>query len=106
ASHRPVTPGRSPQVTPSGSLEFFISSAQWVDAWKSPMEQHLLPLVSAIKAMGTPGAASVRSSALRPPRRSKTPLLAGIIVGLALIAAVAFRYTTKPGATPVDSTAP
>ena len=52
-----VLPVRIREVTPSGSLEFYISSAQWVDAWKSPMEQHLLPLVAAIKAMSSPGAA-------------------------------------------------
>lgn len=46
---KPVLPVRIREVTPSGSLEFFISSAQWVDACKSPMEQHLLPLVAAIK---------------------------------------------------------
>jgi TIR domain len=103
---KPVLPVRIREVAPSGSLEFYISSAQWVDAWKSPMEQHLLPLVSAIKAMGTPAAASVRSSALPPPRRSKTTVLAGIVVGLALFAAVAFWYTTSPGATRVDSTQP
>ena len=71
---KPVLPVRIREVKPSGSLEFFISSSQWVDAWKSPMEQHLLPLVAAIKAMGTPAAASVQSSTLPPPpRRSNAP---------------------------------
>ena len=34
-----VLPVRIREVTPSGSLEFYISSAQWVDAWKTPMER-------------------------------------------------------------------
>ena len=46
-----VLPVRIREVTPSGSLEFFVSSAQWVDAWRSPMEQHLSKLADAIVAM-------------------------------------------------------
>jgi hypothetical protein len=103
---KPVLPVRIREVTPSGSLEFYISSAQWVDAWKSPMEQYLLPLVGAIKAIGQPGAAPVRSSALPPPRRSHTPLLvgAGLVVVLAA-AAGAWWYAAPTPATPV-ATAP
>ena len=82
-----VLPVRIREVTPSGSLEFFISSAQWVDAWKSPMEQHLLPLVAAIKSMGQPGAAPVRSTTL-PPRHSRMPLFAGLAVAAVLVVGV------------------
>ena len=97
---KPVLPVRIREVTPSGSLEFFISSAQWVDAWKSPMEQHLLPLVGAIKALGQPGAAPVRSAALPPPRRSSMPLLVGTGLAAALAAAAgAWWYASKTPAT-------
>ena len=60
------------------------------------MEQHLLPLVSAIKALGQPGAAPVRSSALPVRRRSQMPLFAGI-GALLLVAGVfgAYWYGTK-----------
>src|SRR5215212_4741861 len=75
---KPVLPVRIREVTPSGSLEFFISSSQWIDAWKAPMEQHLPTLVAAIKSIGHPEAAPVRSSSLPPPRRSNVPLIAGI----------------------------
>jgi len=103
---KPVLPVRIREVKPSGSLEFFISSSQWVDAWKSPMEQHLLPLVAAIKAMGTPGAAAVQSSTLPAPRRSSTPLLAGVAIAV-LIAGAALWYFVKPGAPPAPvATAP
>lgn len=98
---KPVLPVRIREVTPSGSLEFFISSAQWVDAWKSPMEQHLLPLVSAIKAIGDPGAAPVRSAALPPPRRSNTPVVAAVGVAAVIVAALGawwFAKTTTPPA--------
>lgn len=96
---KPVLPVRIREVKPSGSLEFFISSSQWVDAWKSPMEQHLLPLVAAIKAMGTPGAAAVQSSTLPPPRRSNAPLIAGIAAAV-LLAGAAFWYFSRPVAPP------
>lgn len=104
---KPVLPVRIREVTPSGSLEFFISSAQWVDAWKSPMEQYLLPLVAAIKAMGQPGAAPVRSSVLPPPRRSHAPVLAGIAL-VAVLGAVAawLAVTKKPQPIPPTITAP
>lgn len=90
-----VLPVRIREVTPSGSLEFFISTAQWVDAWKSPMEQHLLPLVNAIKAIGNPGAAPVRSAALPPPKRSNAPVVAGIVIALLAAGAAAWWFTSR-----------
>lgn len=97
-----VLPVRIREVTPSGSLEFYISSAQWVDAWKTPMEQHLMPLVAAIKAMNSPDSAPVRSAPLyvapvSRPAGSHTPLLIGVAV-LALLAAAitgTLLYTSK-----------
>jgi hypothetical protein len=85
---KPVLPVRIREVTPSGALEFYISSAQWVDAWKSPMEQHLGPLVAAIKAMGTPGSAPVRSVAPQKPA-SGVGARHGLNIGLALVAVAA-----------------
>src|SRR5215467_7536156 len=98
---KPVLPVRIREVTPSGSLELFISSAQWVDAWKSPMEQHLLPLVAAIKQIGKPGAARVRSSTLpHSKKKSNVPVVAAAVGVLALVAAAgAWWITQKPGAT-------
>ena len=110
---KPVLPVRIREVTPSGSLEFFISSAQWVDAWKSPMEQHLLPLVGAIKAIGQPGAVPVRSAPLPPPRRSSMPLWVSMALATVLTAAAgAWWYassapaTTAPAATAPPAAAP
>ncbi|HEX2827663.1 MAG TPA: toll/interleukin-1 receptor domain-containing protein [Burkholderiales bacterium] len=93
---KPVLPVRIREVTPSGSLEFFISSAQWVDAFKSPMEQHLLPLVAAIKAIGNVDAAPVRSSALPPPKKkSNAPALAAAAVVIVAVAAGAWLFSKK-----------
>jgi hypothetical protein len=102
-----VLPVRIREVTPSGSLEFFISSAQWVDAWKSPMEQHLLPLVAAIKSMGQPDAAPVRSSALPPPRRSQMPTLMVLgVVALVGVAAAMWYAGRSSAPTPPVASAP
>jgi len=108
-----VLPVRIREVTPSGSLEFYISSAQWVDAWKSPMEQHLLPLVAAIKAMSSPGAAPVRSATLSTQQttpRSHSPLLVIIAAVAVLAAGIAgtLWYTGKTSteSVPVTAVAP
>ena len=97
-----VLPVRIREVTPSGSLEFYISSAQWVDAWKTPMEQHLMPLVAAIKAMNSPDSAPVRSAPLHVapvsrPASSHTPLLIGVAVIALLAAAITstLLYTSR-----------
>lgn len=101
-----VLPVRIREVTPSGSLEFYISSAQWVDAWKTPMEQHLMPLVAAIKAMNSPDAAPVRSAPLHAApapvpvpvqTTSHSPLLIGIAILAVLAAGIAgtLWYTGK-----------
>jgi hypothetical protein len=110
---KPVLPVRIREVTPSGSLEFFISTAQWVDAWKSPMEQHLLPLVNAIKAIGNPGAAPVRSSTLPPAKRSNAPVIAGVAIAALIAGAAAWWFSSKSTAptaqvasTPVTPAAP
>jgi hypothetical protein len=103
---KPVLPVRIREVKPSGSLEFFISSSQWVDAWKSPMEQHLLPLVAAIKAMGTPGAASVQSSKLPARPRSNAPLIAGIAIAVLLAGAAAWYFARPPGTPAPVASAP
>ncbi len=48
AKRKLVIPLRIHDVTPSPSLEFFISNAQWVDAWQVPVATIIGPLVAAI----------------------------------------------------------
>src|SRR5215831_17136848 len=75
---KPVLPVRIREVLPSGSLEFFISSAQWVDAWRSPMEKHLSQLVTAVKALtGGVAAAPVATAPLAAPPRNLDRRLLG-----------------------------
>lgn len=105
-----VLPVRIREVTPSGSLEFYISSAQWVDAWKTPMEQHLMPLVAAIKAMNSPDSAPVRSGPLHTtqvstPTKSHSPILVGVAVIAVLLAGIlGTLWNTGKSSSPPQST--
>lgn len=109
---KPVLPVRIREVTPSGALEFYISSAQWVDAWKSPMEQHLLPLVAAIKAMAAPGAPPVRSAPVdvRPVHRGSHALSLGLalvaVLAIGVAATLWFTRAPEPQAAPSASAPP
>ncbi len=49
-----VIPVRIHNVTPSRSLEFFISNAQWIDAWQGPLDAPLESLTAAIRTHLTP----------------------------------------------------
>jgi hypothetical protein len=57
---KPVFPLRVREVMPSRSLELFISSPHWIDAWKPPLEDHLERLArsittsAAVNPTGTP----------------------------------------------------
>jgi TIR domain/LCCL domain len=47
---KPIFPVRVREVTPSKSLELFISSAEWIDAWQPPIEQYLERLAESIRS--------------------------------------------------------
>jgi hypothetical protein len=47
----PVVPVRVEDVMPSESLEYFISTPHWLDAFTPPMEQHLERLADAVKRL-------------------------------------------------------
>jgi hypothetical protein len=94
---KPILPMRIREIAPSGALEFFISQAQWVDAWQPPMERHLAQLLVAIRALGgeatapgssaAPAAAMPVTAAPAPPRLSaRRRLAAAAFVLLALAA--------------------
>lgn len=91
---KPVLPVRIREVSPAGSLEFFISSAQWIDAFRTPMESHLLPLLQAIKGIAGDGTgAPVRSSAaplVRHGNQRRNMAVTGL--GLLVFAAAAWGF--------------
>lgn len=47
----PIIPFRVEDITPSKSLEFFISTPHWLDALSPPLEQHLGRLAETIKLL-------------------------------------------------------
>jgi TIR domain len=61
---KPVFPIRVREVMPSRSLELFISSAHWIDAWKPPMEKYL---------DGWRNRSRPRPRSIRPARRHRPP---------------------------------
>lgn len=80
---KPVLPVRIREVAPSGALEFFVSSSQWVDAWRSPMEQHLAVLADAIMALrgdGTVLPSAQRTISPAPKRRLGLMIVLGVVV--------------------------
>src|SRR5688572_28634961 len=87
----PIIPFRIEDVQPSKSLEYFISSAHWLDAFPPPLERHLDYLVTVVgRLLDGPGAepnAAVAPPAILPaatpptPARSRWPLFAGLGAG-------------------------
>src|SRR5580765_11421 len=63
AKGKPIFPVRVREVVPSKSLELFISSAEWIDAWQPPIEQYLERLAEAIRS----------AAALYPAGRGDAP---------------------------------
>ena len=64
----PVIPFRIENVMPVKSLEFFLSTPHWLDAFSPPLEQHLLYLASVIRSIldGKPAPAPLPPPS--PPR--------------------------------------
>jgi hypothetical protein len=64
----PVIPVRIEDVAPAESLEYFINTPHWLDAFKPPFAQHLTYLVEVVRLLekGEAGAP--------PPRQSPAPL--------------------------------
>ncbi len=88
---KPIFPVRVREVVPSKSLELFISSAEWVDAWQPPIEQYLGRLADSIRSASTFYAAR---EAGQPPEAPPAPSLPRrdlqrpAIIGLGLIVIV------------------
>ena len=92
----PIIPVRIEDVLPAQALEYFLSSPHWLDAFTPPLEQHLERLAATVQQIlnhpgdkPTPRPRSVGKSW----RRYIQPvgLTAAVIVGLSLLAMIAFR---------------
>ena len=85
---KPVFPVRVREVVPSKSLELFISSAEWIDAWHPPIEQYLGRLAESIRTYlygpGPRASADVVAPAESQGTRDiKRPVI--VVLGLAVI---------------------
>ena len=84
AKRKTVIPVRIHNVQPSRALEFFVSNAQWIDAWQGPLETAIAALAVAIgkhaverarHALAAPSAVPATAGDLmpRPARKGNLP---------------------------------
>ena len=92
-----IIPFRVDDIPPGRSLEYFISTAQWMDAFSPPLERHLDNLAktvkSVIKSSPLPGAnvpaqperPPIPGARTPPPSWRKSILMAVAIAGLVIV---------------------
>jgi hypothetical protein len=84
---KPIFPVRVREVVPSKSLELFISSAEWIDAWQPPIEQYLGRLAESITSAATlytSGAAARPAEPLPRPAVASRDFQRPVMIGLGL----------------------
>ena len=90
---KPIFPIRVREVLPSRSLELFVSSAHWIDAWEPPIEKYLARLARSIIAAakvydaGTAGPAAGAPPAAPAAARGRRRLAAAAAIALLLVGA-------------------
>ncbi|MBW7849376.1 MAG: toll/interleukin-1 receptor domain-containing protein [Rhodospirillales bacterium] len=97
---KPVFPIRIREVTPSRSLELFVASSHWIDAWQPPLHQHLDRLIRSIKSAvsavdGTSEGLGVGDRTMTVAMRRPSPFRTGrkpiavlsALIGLGLVVA-------------------
>jgi hypothetical protein len=96
-----VIPMRIENVEPSGSLEYFLGPAQWLDAITPPIEAHLAKLVDTVRGLlGSPPSPPPPppQSPPQPPNGPSKAVIGGVaavIIAALVLAALALR--SKPG---------
>jgi len=107
AKGMPIIPVRLEGVMPQKALEYFISSAHWLDAFPPPFETYLDSLVGAVRALldGKPAALPRGPALARARPRGRMLLLGGIAaVAVAVVAAAAaLAWTAGPGRNVIDA---
>ena len=96
----PIVPVRIEDIAPSKSLEYFISTPHWLDAFTPPLEQHLRQLAVAVQALlhigpdaGKPAADVAPALAAPPAQRLARRSLMIAAAAVAVTAAVAISVT-------------
>ncbi len=114
----PILPFRIENVTPSKSMEYFVSSSHWLDAMTPPLEKHLQKLGDTVQLLLT-GQAQQPQAVLPVPASGKKPgklvpvlvslgciVVAAGILGALFLGGVFRRQDTLPKAPPTTQTLP
>ena len=113
---KPVFPVRVREVAPSKSLELFISSTEWIDAWQPPLEQYLGRLAESIRSAAavyppgrapaqdraTAGAALKRASPPDDSRPTRRPLFIAIAALVAIVGVLGALLVHNMGRPPAS----
>ena len=103
----PIIPVRIEDIAPSKSLEYFISTPHWLDAFTPPLEERLTQLTAAVKALL--GTATGGATVAPPPPRGIARFIAtfkeaqravwaiGFGIGASIIAAVCAALLVMAG---------
>jgi hypothetical protein len=119
-----IIPFRVDDIPPTKSLEYFISTSQWMDAFSPPLERHLDNLPKTVEAVlkrpPLPGAnvpaqpekPSIPKPPVRPSRR-KSILIAITIAALVIVGGAGWYLVQKkkgppekPALTPIETSTP
>jgi hypothetical protein len=111
-----IIPFRVDDIPPTRSLEYFISTSQWMDAFSPPLERHLDNLAKTVKVVlkspPLPGAnvpaQSERPSIPKPPIRpsSRKSILIPITIAALVIVGGAGWYLVQKKKGPPEKSAP
>src|SRR5436305_7157154 len=119
-----IIPFRIDDISPTRSLEYFISTSQWMDAFSPPLERHLDNLAKTVKAVlagphlaganvpAQPERQSIPTPPVHPSRR-KAILIAIIIAALVTVGGAGWYFgqkrkglPEKPIAIPTETSTP
>jgi hypothetical protein len=106
-----IIPFRVDDIPPTKSLEYFISTSQWMDAFSPPLERHLDNLAKTVKAVlagphlaganvpAQPERPSISKPPIRPSGR-KSILIAITIATLVILASAGWYLVLKKNGAP------
>jgi len=120
-----IIPFRVDDIPPTKSLEYFISTSQWMDAFSPPLERHLDILAKTVKAVlktpplpaadvpAQPEQPSIAKAPIPPSSSRKSIPIAVAIVGLVIVGAAGWYLVEKkkspperPAVTPIGTSTP
>jgi hypothetical protein len=120
-----IIPFRVDDIPPTKSLEYFISTSQWMDAFSPPLERHLDNLAKTVKAVlktpplpaadvpAQPEKPSISKPPIPPSSWRKFSPIAVAIVGLVIVGGAGWYLVQKkkgppekPAVTPIGTSTP